>query len=630
MKSIKTIILLLSLFVGLSAQSITIDYQTGWNMVGLPLDVEDTYYQTLFPDAFNNALYSFVGGSYSSVEYLVPGTGYLLRLSDGGTVEFSGTTIDELTLSLIEGWNLISGISTPVDTDVLYNSGLVVTEGIYGYDGSYFNAETIDPGKGYWVRALSDGEITFEEISFGDCAFIEIPPSNPDHIVVQGGGGIESTQIKAEIYDDDGNLMNTPAPVTFRLNPVLSGCYLDEEGQTEVTVYTVDGIASVSVNSGTEPGVVRIEVEVDCDQDGTVDLSAASDQVIISSGAPYYIEPEYDPNSTTATGGGFYQTQCAAIVYDRWYNPVEDSTYVYWTIEPTPPDTLINAFVDGVSFTGNENLDGDIYSGMAFTTIVYSTDAIGDIGYVSATTYGANGDTITARINEDEGETLLFFLPGQVSLMADATYWDFTLNGNPALIQVTAIVIDYYGNAVVDAPIAFTGTGVNAFYELGYETYTDSGVLGAGIGDLCFSWRDYGLDDDPSTLDWGTFNDHHDGFDTNNDGLVDTSEISEPFDDFGMDGVDGTFDQGEGNGEWDGYSMIGCEPIVMTDEDGVARIIFEFDQALCTLANQDDETGICTWDDFTAILSATLLIPEITTSDPLDVFLVRTPANCPP
>ena len=147
---------------------------------------------------------------------------------------------------------------------------------------------------------------------------------------------------------------------------------------------------------------------------------------------------------------------------------------------------------------------------------------------------------------------------------------------------------------------------------------------GAGVGDLCFSWRDYGLDDDPSTLDWGTFNDHHDGFDTDNDGLVDTSEISEPFDDFGMDGVDGTFDEGEGNGEWDGYSMIGCEPIVLTDEDGFARIIYEFDEALCTLANQDDDTGICTWDDFTASLSATLLIPEITTSEPLDICLLYT------
>jgi hypothetical protein len=75
--------------------------------------------------------------------------------------------------------------------------------------------------------------------------------------------------------------------------------------------------------------------------------------------------------------------------------------------------------------------------------------------------------------------------------------------------------------------------------------------------------------------------------------------------------------------------MIGCEPIVKTDEDGFARIIVEFDQALCTLANEDDETGICTWDDFTASLSATLLIPTITTSEPLDILLVRSPADCP-
>jgi len=135
-----------------------IDYQTGWNMVGLPLEVEDTYYQTLFPDAFNNAMYSF-NGSYSPVEYLVPGTGYLIRLSDGGTVEFSGTTIDELTISLTEGWNLISGISTSLSVDVLYNSGLVVSNGIYAFDGSYYNAETIDPGMGYWVRANNSGNI---------------------------------------------------------------------------------------------------------------------------------------------------------------------------------------------------------------------------------------------------------------------------------------------------------------------------------------------------------------------------------------------------------------------------------------------------------------------------------------
>ena len=473
-------------------------------------------------------------------------------------------------------------------------------------------------------------QIYIEDPSFQSCAFMEIPFSNPGHIVVRDGGGIESTLIRAEVYDDNGNLINTPTPVVFTMEPILGDAYLESPGQTTATIYTVNGVASVSINSGTDPGPVRIVATCDCDQDGEIDLTSIDVPVIIASGAPYHIEAEYDPNATEAIGGGFYQTECAAIVSDIWYNPVEDSTFVYWSIDPLPPDTVIDAFVEGVSFTNNEGvLSGNATPGVARSTIVYSTDAIGAIGRVRALTFGANGDSVVSYINEDEGDATMFFLPGQVSLMADATYWDFTLNDNPALIQVTAIVIDYYGNPVVDAPIAFTGTGVNAFYELGYEPYTDSGVLGAGVGDLCFSWRDYGLDDDPSTLDWGTFNDHHDGFDTDNDGLVDTSEISEPFDDFGMDGVDGTFDEGEGNGEWDGYSMIGCEPIVLTDEDGFARIIYEFDEALCTLANQDDDTGICTWDDFTASLSATLLIPEITTSEPLDILLVRSPDDCP-
>ena len=73
--------------------------------------------------------------------------------------------------------------------------------------------------------------------------------------------------------------------------------------------------------------------------------------------------------------------------------------------------------------------------------------------------------------------------------------------------------------------------------------------------------------------------------------------------------------------------MLGCEPIVKTDQDGFARIIVEFDQGLCTLANVDD-AGNCTYDDFTASISATLLIPEITTSEPLDILLVRTGTDC--
>ena len=109
-------------------------------------------------------MYSY-DGAYNVEEELTIGTGYLLRLANGGSVNFVGSTIDDLTLSFTEGWNLISGISTPVDVNVLYNSGLVVSNGIYAFDGSYYNASTIDPGMGYWVRALADGDVTLSSSS---------------------------------------------------------------------------------------------------------------------------------------------------------------------------------------------------------------------------------------------------------------------------------------------------------------------------------------------------------------------------------------------------------------------------------------------------------------------------------
>ena len=476
-----------------------------------------------------------------------------------------------------------------------------------------------------------------------ECTYVEIASSVPDNIVVRDGGGIESTSIKAKLFDDNENLIDEPRLIRFVLNPIMEGAYLEEPGVTDTSVFTINGIATVSVNSGTVPGPIRVEASVDCDEDGDYEINANAVPVIIASGAPYYIEPEYDPNSTEPIGGGFYKTQCAAIVYDKWYNPVEDSTYVYWSIDPIAPDTLIDAFVEGISFTGNENLDGDANKGVAYSELVYSTDAIGDFGRVKATTFGSDGpdddtiaDSVSALINEDVGDAALFFLPGELSLTASATYHDFSLPTptNEVEITITAILIDFYGNPVVNAPISFVGTGVEGWKELGYELYEDVGINGVantGEDNGCFSWRDYGADDSSQTADMGTFNEVHDAFDIDGDGKFDVQEVSEPFSDNGVDQAPNTNDLGEGNGKWDGYSMINCEPIVRTDQDGYARIIAVFPRELCIWQATDDETGICTFEDFSASISSTLLIPQITTSDPLDIQLVRTQTTvgCP-
>ena len=544
----------------------------------------------------------------------------------------------EATLGFINAIGLTDTVGT--DTAIFTDLGNPEDVGVSDISATFSHP-------GFSSTLIQDSlQVYIEDPSFQTCAFMEIPASIPGDIVVRDGGGLESTFIKAEVYDDNGTLINTPTPVVFTIEPLVGDAYLETPGQTSATIYTVNGVATVSINSGSEPGPVRIVATCDCDQDGSNDLTVIDVPVTIASGQPHRIEAEYDPNSTEAVGGGFYRTECAALVSDIHGNPVEDTTYVYWDIAPLPPDTTIDAVVEGVSFTNNEGVQsGEATVGMARSFIIYSTDAIGDIGKVRATTATGDldgdgeSDFLSSYINEGEGDATLFFLPGAVTLTSNATYHDFSIPfpTDSVDITVTAIVIDYYGNPVVGAPVSFVGTGVSRWVEVGYEVYEDwgldtledSGDILAGENDGCFSWRDYGADDDPETIDWGNYNNIHDAIDTTGDGEWDVSEVSENFDDFGLDGLEGTADQGEGDGEWNGYSMIGCEPIVLTDEDGYASISVRYLKELCNLANTStDDPPICSYDDFTSSISATLMIPTITTSDPLDILLVRSPVEC--
>ncbi|HIB51841.1 MAG TPA: hypothetical protein EYO48_01705, partial [Candidatus Marinimicrobia bacterium] len=140
---------------------IIIDYQSDWNLVGLPLEVENASYTYLFPESIEETLYSFDDG-YNLETSLIQGEGYWLRFGEAGSINISGISINELTLSLSEGWNLISGISTPLNiSDIQDPGGIIISGTIYGFtSGGYSNTENIVPGKGYWVRANNSGFIT--------------------------------------------------------------------------------------------------------------------------------------------------------------------------------------------------------------------------------------------------------------------------------------------------------------------------------------------------------------------------------------------------------------------------------------------------------------------------------------
>jgi predicted outer membrane repeat protein len=142
---------------------LVVEYMEGWNIVGLPLYVEDASYGTLFSDAVTGTLYGYDNSYYGS-DVLEAGNGYWLVFTNDGSADISGEAITNLTISLSEGWNLITGISSPVPVGSISDPGGIIVSGtIYGYGVSYYNADAIEPGKGYWINASADGEVMFDE-----------------------------------------------------------------------------------------------------------------------------------------------------------------------------------------------------------------------------------------------------------------------------------------------------------------------------------------------------------------------------------------------------------------------------------------------------------------------------------
>ena len=140
----------------------SINYNAGWNLIGLPLSVDNNNYLVQFPNAVPSSLYGF-DGTYSPESNMEVGKGYMLNFNNSGTVEVEGTVASQYNIALMSGWNLIGGIG---NTDINFFSTVIdpneilVTGSLYEFDGTYLAATHLQPGRGYWVRASNSGIIT--------------------------------------------------------------------------------------------------------------------------------------------------------------------------------------------------------------------------------------------------------------------------------------------------------------------------------------------------------------------------------------------------------------------------------------------------------------------------------------
>ncbi len=365
-----------------------------------------------------------------------------------------------------------SGYPVEANTLVRFSTdiGFVTEFSTTNEDGVALSTFSIGDSAGIaTIRANVGGvkDSTLITVRPGLPTYIIIPPSTPNKIVVAGGFGVASTTIRAEVRDARGEYVDQPYPVQFQLGPAIpAGANLDGIGII-TTVQSNYGVASVTLNSGSQSGPVRVTARVVLT---TGTISATAIPVTISAGPPAFIDVDIDINQIEPIGGGQYQAEMAARVWDQYTNPVEDSSQVYWHIEP---DSI--ASVIGGSLTYGENLNGDQYHGIAWSMIYWNSDRTFDNVNVIAQTYGANGDTIQGYVNAAEDSLLLLpFYPGDLIVIPSMQFYDFQPANNPNPSQVpvllTAVLTDYYNNAIKNARILFGSFGAAAWDPLDPET----------------------------------------------------------------------------------------------------------------------------------------------------------------
>jgi len=140
--------------------------EAGWNLLSLPVEAVGLLKGTVFPTASSEAF--IYGDFYQAVDTLPNGRGFWLKFPDSATIPIRGTADYTNSTPIFTGWNLIGSITTPVAVNTFHSDPPgAVTSSYYGFTPGegYTVADTLWPGKGYWVKANAAGGIGYLAIN---------------------------------------------------------------------------------------------------------------------------------------------------------------------------------------------------------------------------------------------------------------------------------------------------------------------------------------------------------------------------------------------------------------------------------------------------------------------------------
>lgn len=164
-----------------------------WNMVSLPVVVDDPKVTQIFPSA-TSSVFSYNGG-YAESDSMENGLGYWLKFGSAQLVTLMGSEIHSDTINVRQGWNMIGSISSPVDTSTIVEipPDNIISNYFY-YSGGYSAAPTLNPMRAYWVKAASDGQL-----------ILSTSPS-ASHAVIAKTTPVPELWNEIEVEDAQGNV----------------------------------------------------------------------------------------------------------------------------------------------------------------------------------------------------------------------------------------------------------------------------------------------------------------------------------------------------------------------------------------------------------------------------------------
>jgi hypothetical protein len=172
------------LYLGSPSVTVFVSIPPGWSMISNPVTAANDSIRALYPAASFAYAFAFEPDSgYVQRQTMPNGPAFWGRFPQATTVPIVGSPLQNDTIDVVGGWNMVGTISDTVEASTIVSvpPGLPASAW-YGFDGAtgYVQASQLIPGHGYWIRTNGVGK--FVVANPGPTSRIRVPANQHQRI----------------------------------------------------------------------------------------------------------------------------------------------------------------------------------------------------------------------------------------------------------------------------------------------------------------------------------------------------------------------------------------------------------------------------------------------------------------